>query len=318
LCKRLTMSILAALAIALPVAASRAAEIQDPPAAGSDRSGCEMPKPSDGAKVILFSTEQAEALSATTIGSQDAVVSTGIITIEPGPEPLYLVGVTYQAVIWRLRGAVDRVEQIVLSSNKSARVDSEPRPLVGVTGISPGRVAFVKPSKCIAPFSDAPSIASSIAGSIVQRETGKAPIIVTGRVSLSEFVLPSGILKTEWRGELPPVIDSSPLASDAAVAYPAGIVEIDPATITAGAPAEFYNILPGKYGLLQLVKSGVLQPNRSGELLIKQKMRFPAGLYGADAAKFLLLRGVPEPDGNPGHSCIYYEETGKFNGGARC
>ena len=312
--KPLTICFLTALALAWPVAASRALE------AAGDRPGCEMPKPSDNVKILLFSTEDAEGLSTTTIGSQDLVVSTGILTIEPGPEPLYVVGVTQRAVIWRLKGAVDRVERIVLGSNVNERLRGDVPDLapVGVMGIPAGRVSFLKSAECIRSFSDAPSIASSVAGGIVQRELGRAPIIVTGRVRVSEFVLPSGALKTDFKGELPVLIDTSPLAVDAALAYPSGIVEIDPASVISTRPAEFYTLLPGLYGLLQLVKSGVLQPNRSGELLIKKKMRFPGGLYGADAAKFLLLRGVPEPDGNPGHSCVYSEETGKFNGGARC
>jgi hypothetical protein len=315
--------ILRCLGIAIAAAlASQPAWSQTPRAteAASDRPGCEMPKPSDNAKILLFSTEQGEGLSTITIGSQDLVVSTGIVTIEPGPEPLYVVGVTRSAVIWRLKGAVDRVERIVLASNANERLrgDTADTAPVGVTGIAAGRVSFLKSAECIRAFYDAPSIASTIAGSFVQRELGRAPVIVTGRVRVAEIALPSGAIKSEWKGEVPFLIDSSPLAVDAALAYPAGVVEIDPASVISSRPAEFYAILPGLFGLLQLVKSGVLQPNKSGELLIKKKMRFPGGLYGADSAKFLLLRGVPEPEGNPGHSCVYSEETGKFNGGARC
>ena len=32
--------------------------------------------------------------------------------------------------------------------------------------------------------------------------------------------------------------------------------------------------------------------------------RFPAGLYGAHSATFIVLRGVPVPEGNPGHSAV--------------
>jgi hypothetical protein len=311
------------LAIAIAAAlANHAAWSQTPRAtdAAGERPGCEMPKASDNAKILLFATEDAEGLSTVTIGSQNLVTSTGIVTIEPGPEPLYVVGVTQRAVIWRLKGAVDRVERIVLGSNANERLRGEAADLapVGVIGIAADRVSLLKSSECIKGFWDAPSISSSVAAATVQRQLGREPVIVTGRARVSEFVLPSGALKTEFTGEVPAVIDSSPLAVDAALAYPAGVVEIDPLSVIASKPAEFYAILPGKFGLLQLVKRGVLQQNRSGELLIRKKMRFPGGLYGADSARFLLLRGVPEPDGNPGHSCIYYEETGKFNGGARC
>jgi hypothetical protein len=64
--------------------------------------------------------------------------------------------------------------------------------------------------------------------------------------------------------------------------------------------------------LSQLLKSGVLTRNGQGEYLINKKMRFPAGLTGAHSAKFLLLRGVPKPEGQPGHSRVVSEETGEL------
>jgi len=53
-----------------------------------------------------------------------------------------------------------------------------------------------------------------------------------------------------------------------------------------------------------------LTQNRSGEFLIHKKIKFPAELNGAHSVKFLLLRGVPDPDGSPGHSDLVSEETG--------
>jgi len=42
----------------------------------------------------------------------------------------------------------------------------------------------------------------------------------------------------------------------------------------------------------------------SGYVILKP-FRFPAGLYGANSATFFLPRGVPYPEGNPGHSTVY-------------
>ena len=44
------------------------------------------------------------------------------------------------------------------------------------------------------------------------------------------------------------------------------------------------------------------------ELRIVGKMRFPAGLHGAHATHFILGKGVPMPEGDPGHSQIDSEE----------
>jgi uncharacterized membrane protein len=41
-----------------------------------------------------------------------------------------------------------------------------------------------------------------------------------------------------------------------------------------------------------------------GYVVLKQFV-YPAGLYGANAATFFIARGVPKPQGNPGHSAVY-------------
>ncbi len=42
-----------------------------------------------------------------------------------------------------------------------------------------------------------------------------------------------------------------------------------------------------------------------GAYVVQGRMTFPAGLYGAHSAIFIVLRGVPSPQGNPGHSAVY-------------
>lgn len=42
-----------------------------------------------------------------------------------------------------------------------------------------------------------------------------------------------------------------------------------------------------------------------GTYVVQGRMTFPAGLYGAHSAIFIVLRGVPSPQGNPGHSAVY-------------
>ncbi|HEY0300639.1 MAG TPA: hypothetical protein VGC36_04875, partial [Rhizomicrobium sp.] len=92
---------------------------------------------------------------------------------------------------------------------------------------------------------------------------------------------------------------------------PGGVVAIDPAAVVSPAVAEPYEVLPQQAGLIQLVQKGAITRNRSGEYLIREKIRFPAGLAGAHSVKFLLLRDVPEPDGDPAHCEVVSEATGQ-------
>ena len=51
-----------------------------------------------------------------------------------------------------------------------------------------------------------------------------------------------------------------------------------------------------------------------GIYVVLDKMNYPTGLYGGNSAAFLIPPGVPVPDGNPGHSAIYFLEDGSCRG----
>src|SRR5262249_32059899 len=99
---------------------------------------------------------------------------------------------------------------------------------------------------------------------------------------------------------------------------PGGVIEIDPKTVVGSQPAASYEVLPQQAGLVQLLASGALTQNSVGEYIVRQKIRFPAGLAGAHSVTFLIMKGTPYPEGDPGHSCVVVEETGEKKGGGGC
>jgi len=50
-------------------------------------------------------------------------------------------------------------------------------------------------------------------------------------------------------------------------------------------------------------------PRLRNAYMVLQPFTYPAGLYGANSATFLIERGVPEPEGKPGHSAVYNFNT---------
>jgi hypothetical protein len=108
------------------------------------------------------------------------------------------------------------------------------------------------------------------------------------------------------------------MRSDFARYHPAGVVRIDAAAVVANQPAASYEVLPGAAGLIQLMESGAIEKNNRGEFLVKRKIRYPAGLPGLTDAKFLILKGVPMPDGDPGSSVVASEDTGDLVCRGRC
>ena len=171
------------------------------------RAGCEAPAASENAQVVLLGSYQTEALSSVTLGSQDNVVHAGRIVVEPGSEPLYLVIASYSPTIWQFRGAVERVERVVMTSSRTGPNAGEPnqRSLVGATGIAQDKVSFFSKSNCLAHFYEAPSAASLQTAAAIRAGTGKAPGVVAAKYAVTSFNVPSGTtesLRDEKKGPL--------------------------------------------------------------------------------------------------------------------
>ena len=268
----------------------------------AERAACAMPVVSEKAKLIALSSYQTDALSSVTLGSQDAVIHAGRIIVEPGNDPLYIVISAYSPAIWQFSGAVERIERVVMSSSRNGPNSGDPKlpPLVAATGIAPERITLLARSDCLGYFYETPSSSSLQALAGIRNATGKSPDVVAAKYSVGSFSVPSGRIESVREGPQPLVI------------------EIDPKSVVAGVPIAAYEVLPLQAGLVQLLARGMLTQNGAGEYIVRQKIRFPAGLYGAHRVTFLVMKGAPYPDGDPGHSCVFVEETGESRGGGGC
>ncbi|MFT4120259.1 EF-hand domain-containing protein [Bradyrhizobium sp.] len=303
----------------------------------AERAGCEMPAASEKARILLLSSYQTEALSSATIGSQDAVVHAGRINVEPGEEPLYVVIASYSPTIWQFSGAVERIERVVATSSSNGRNggNAQQAPVAGVTGVPRDRVVFPARSNCLSYFSEAPSSGSLQAAGTVRLSAGKAPDVVATRYSVGAYNIPSGRIDSTKEptqrmlvirkdgGTLNIVgngsgavveVGPSRARDDMYNYWPGGVVEIAPDKVVASAPVSAYEVLPAQAGLAQLLASGAATQNGAGEYVVRRKIRFPPGLYGAHSVTFLIMKGTDYPDGDPGHSCVVVEDTGESKG----
>ena len=304
----------------------------------AERAGCEVPAASEKARVVLLGAYETEALSNVTLGSQDVEVGAGRIIIESGSEPLYLVVATHRATIWQVTGAIERVERLVMSSAANLGNGSDPQrpPLTGATGVPAERISFPKRANCLRYFSEVPSSESVLAGVLVRQAAGKAPDLLAAKYAVSVFSVPSGKIDTvrderqspplvinKREGKLTIIGNAGNVVVQAGPGrardemdrfFPGGVSEIDPKAVVGSAPAEPYDVLPSQAGLVQLLASGELTTNRAGEYIVRKKIRFPAGLYGSHLVTFLVMKGTPYPDGDPGHSCVIVEESGESKG----
>jgi Ca2+-binding EF-hand superfamily protein len=295
----------------------------------ASRVPCELPKPSDAAQVVLLGAYETEALSNVALGSQDEVTGVGNVKVEPGDGPLYVVLATYRPTIWRFSGAVERIERAVIVStpiyNKDRKTAMRPG---GATGLPADRVAFPERAMCLSYFTDAPSIGSAEAVGRIKQALAKIPVKVAAKYKFAGVSVPSGKLDLNERNPLrsgtlisrfgnvngggagqalPP---GDTLERRLLEFNPGGVADVDPAKVVSGVPVARYEVLPQEAGLVQLLNAGAIKRDSNGKLLITKKIRIPAGLAGAHSVLFLLERGVPEPDGDAGHSAVISEATG--------
>jgi hypothetical protein len=309
-------------------------------AVSADNTECALPKASEAATAVVVGSPGADALSSTTLGSQDIPTEAGNVIIENGDGPLYIVIVATRPVIWRITGAVSRIERLILSSfypyapqipaEALISIAGETVSIAGETGVPSGQVTFMSNPECLGVILDGIKAADAKAISAVLQYTGKTPSVVTVPRS-SAISLPSGKVDPldnreairKLREKTPNLSSPDPAAVTAYIkayisyflvaAYPAGVVDIDPSVVVSNRPAKRYEVLPRQAGLLQLMEAGSLSATERGDFVIRGKLRLPV----ESGANFLLLRGVPKPDGDLKRYCVMDEETGEQLG-PRC
>ncbi len=293
---------------------------------------CKVPKRTKDEELILLGAYQGKKTPSLTLVGQDKETFTGKLVIEPGSNPLYLAVTVHSPVVWRLEGAVERIKHLVVAGprQKSGKIAA------GVMGLDASKVSFLSEPDCLRYFYKIGNIKMSTSVAMAKQTFGTKPTIVHGLYSVDAMSLPSG--KNIGRRDDPRLLRSGPIMMDKGGAYRVidkkgkkviemldarkllgfgepnmqdSYVRLDKAKVVSEAPVEDYATLPGKLGLVQLVKQGALERISRREYRILKKIHIPAGLHGANSARFLLKAGVPEPVGDPGHSCVFSEDKGQ-------
>lgn len=254
---------------------------------------CAMPRPSPEAEVVLVGVIDGAALSDVYVGSPEKQTTTAEIAIKAGREPLYIILSAIEPMIWRLTGATDRVERIVLAGPERARS--------GVVGLPVDKLALADGDDrdiCVPLFHNIDPPEASAIGDRIAAATGQRPdrmaattsaarLLVTSMdfvdAPASQRALPSGFEPDEWRGALQ--------------FAPAGMVSIDPGQVAALAPAARYDVLPIKRRIAEFFGSG--PPRWLSESAptdtAKPKLYVPDESATAPRGKFGIRLGVQAP-----------------------
>jgi hypothetical protein len=264
---------------------------------------CGIPRPARGQRVVLVGAYDGEGMSTVALGGQDVETTVTYVDIEPGPEPLFVVLISYSSMVWVFRGATQRVAHAALMTRS---VNNRP-PAVGAVGLRRERVS-IHPA-CYQYFRSVNDRQAHVASEALARTIGRPVDHLVGVDYASAIALPSGALtETRWnRNASAPRGYNEQLWREALRFTPAGLIEINPESVV-GARAEPYRVYPNQFGIAQLVRSGHLA-YEGGESfrMLRALPRYPAELNGAHSVVFIRPGNIPEPQGSPGHSCVVNE-----------
>jgi hypothetical protein len=289
---------------------------------------CNAVTPPASAKLVAVGAYQGRALSNVSIGGDDRETSVANLDVAAGTEPLFIVVTSYDAMVWRVSGATERVAGLFATS--VAADPTTQRPRVGVVGLPRDKVQFAASARCLPYFTDRDL---GTAAEPLEVLFGRKPDAIFGIYGAQSVRVPSlqHIDATpSWATNinLPTTGPGAPMWQELQRFHPAGLASIDPAAVVSPLPVKRYEVLAQQAGLAQLLDEGTLVATGSSHgfnidggkmtpftmpsrFLIVRKTRFPAGLNGAHSVTFVLARGVPMPEGSAGHSCVLSEETGK-------
>lgn len=299
---------------------------------------CDLPAVPKGARVVLFSAYEGDAIASSVIGDEDQETNLINVVIEPGTEPLYIVLSSYESMIWRFTGVTKRVVQVVATSTLREQFDikAEHRgvindkvavpstkawphrdaatalALAGVSGIRKKRVYISRPDcpRFVSKQSDLARVVEPLA-----KELGQAPQQAYASYSAANVHLPSGLIeKAAGTVPVPQGFDAKEWLA-ATRFWRGGLVSIAPKQVVAVANVQPYRVLPSQMGIAQLVGSGAVIPISHGAYRVVSPIaHMPPSMGGAHSMTLRFAPGVPLPPGKPGHSCIVQESTNVANG----
>lgn len=278
---------------------------------------CDLPQPSKNAVMVFAGYYEGAAISSIRLKADDPQeeATTALdVHVTPGFSPIYLVLVGDRRSVVRFTGWTRRIERVVTVT--STRFPA------AIAGLPRERVRFADAAQCgvLAEtlYEPNPQGVPLRLADLVKRPQPDG-LSVEQRARLPQYRMPDvtgggydPAVLTIGSGRIEAKI-YAPHDHDAALPEwqrnyadfdPAGVYEIEPGALVSPVAAERYTLLPGRFGIAQLVRDGKLEARGLDDFRVLAPITAPAGLYGAESVTFEVPNNVPDPKGDLGHSKI--------------
>ena len=224
------------------------------------RRDCDVPSPTEQAELIVVDSGR-RALTNVHLGDARAEVAVSTVFVESGERPIYLVARNRHHTIWDLEGSTERVEAFVAQFPMGI-VGEMSRAPAGVSGLHREQIHFIDNLPCFTETlesinwptdfkTDGRSVGFA-AGGLTSVPSGHTPLAwrqyrldrlaerMEGRMT-ARAGFPDILFQRFWRQ------------------YAYGVREFNLASVTAPYAADYYDILPGRAGVIELIDEGVLK-----------------------------------------------------------
>ncbi|MGB3469422.1 MAG: hypothetical protein WBA51_01200 [Erythrobacter sp.] len=283
--------------------------------------GCAFPAASDQAELVSLGAATGGVVSNVFVGGKDQKTGIVDVVIEDGETPLYLLLGSRDAMIWRFSGVTKRVEQAYASSivTTGALADAarakpsyqrDPLPsAAGAIGIDKDRFT-VGNAYCLRGSSNWEERYPEAANRLAMVITGREMDRFVGEFRVASATLPSGgVTKADYPKRPKPDENDPEAWKEAAREVLKDVADIDPADVVSTQPVGVYDILPGDYGIAQMIVDGTLKRDAQGRFaLTRNAPVWPANFRGSRSLTFVVKDGVTVPEEIGGRSCVLTEE----------
>lgn len=241
---------------------------------------CQFPVLKRGETLVFVVTDEGGYYSSAGLGGQADVTYAADINIAPGDgtRRYYVVAASAEKMVWRLRGDVKHISQVVVVGPKSNS---------GVVGVSAGQVVFAKTEDCF--FEVQKEIAEHAASGVLTKNvkflTGHAPVmeVVAPQLLQATFDTLTGSVEKK-NGTASNLASNQNTARDMKslleqAVRPVADLKVNE-IVSQNQRIDLYAVPPGVYGLEVLIKNGAIElmPNgsRPNSFFFKVKSTVPA------------------------------------------
>jgi len=272
---------------------------------------CDLPRAGKDVPVIVVSGGRATFASTVDVSGGHGVTLAKTVSIEPGAPKLYVVLGLSGPAIWRLEGAIERIDQVVVLAERqnSGRLEGA---LGGVVGVPADRVHFLNLTGCPTLAYGADEYRRRLVEGRLSKATGSGDVRLAQLPEAgAQISLPS--LAVQPLPRPTPPSDMAQLdnwKAEVSLA-PGGLIDFDPASVVTNGKAEKGKLLPGAFGISQLIGQGKMKRLKGGAFEIDGTIeRLPVMAGGRQ--RYMLTDGVAMPGGLDEDDCVISATSGEL------